>query len=82
MSETHPIGGHLVDVGGLEVGVTHDGEFVVTQFVRHDVNDVGMDGIARLTGGSFGERGHGASHQQCAEGRYEQGCCNFHLLFS
>jgi len=73
VSESHPLGGHLVDVGCLEVGVTQDGEFVVTQFIRHDVDDVGMDGMVRFAGGPLAERGHGAPHQQRAEGRDERG---------
>ena len=44
VGETHPLCSHLIDVGGEDVRVTHQRQFVVAQLVRHDVDDVGLRG--------------------------------------
>ena len=68
LCEAHPFGGQLIDVGSVEVRMAHVREFVVAQFVRHDVDDVGLGVGVRV---SVGRRT--ATQQQGAKGRYDPG---------
>ena len=37
---------HAIQIWGLDLLAPHEPRFVVTEFIRHDVNDVGLSGMS------------------------------------